>query len=300
MLQEYLLAETLLKTKFYIPSIRPDLVSRQRLIEKLNKGLHRKLTLISAPAGFGKTTLVAEWLNRESVKEYQTAWLSLDEGDNDSIRFLSYFITTMIGAKGLDLDFGESVLSMLQSTQPTSTDTILSLLINDIASSSSKILIVLDDYHLISAQHVHEAVTYFLENLPPQVHLVIVSRENPPLKLARIRGMDQITELRAIDLRFSYSEASDFLNKSLQLKLTAEDIQTLTARTEGWVTGLQMAGISLKGREDPANFIQSFSGSHRFILDYLIEEVLNQQTENIKSFLLKTSILERLTGPLCD
>jgi LuxR family maltose regulon positive regulatory protein len=300
MLQEYLLAETLLKTKLYIPSVRPDLVSRQRLIDKLNKGLHRKLTLISAPAGFGKTTLVTEWLNRECLKEYQTAWLSIDEGDNDLIRFLSYFISATIEAHGLDIDFGKSVLSMLQPTQPTPIDVILSLLINEITTIPGKILLVLDDYHLLSVQQVHDAVTYFLEHLPPQVHLVIISRENPPLQLARLRGMDQLTELRAMDLRFSTSEASDFLNNILKLKLTMKDIETLTARTEGWVTGLQMAGISLKGREDPANFIQSFSGSHRFILDYLIEEVLNQQTENIKSFLLKTSILERMTGTLCD
>lgn len=294
------MAETLLKTKFYIPSKRPDLVSRQRLIEKLNEGLHRKLTLISTPAGFGKTTLVTEWLNGRDINQYLTAWVSLDEGDNDPMRFLSYFIAAMIETNGLDNDFGKSMLSMLQSTQPPSTDAIISLIINEITTISGKILIALDDYHLISVQQVHDAITYFLEHLPPQVHLVIISRENPPLQLAHLRALDQITELRAIDLRFTDSEASEFLNSIMQLKLTSQDIETLTARTEGWVTGLQLAGISLRGRVDPTQFIKSFSGSHRFVLDYLIEEVLDQQTENFRAFLLKTAILERLTGPLCD
>jgi len=294
--------EQLLATKLYIPHTRPELVSRLRLIEKLNDGLHRKLTLVSAPAGFGKTTLISEWVQAvcKSDPIVATAWLTLDDGDNDPVRFLTYFIAALDQAVGIETSIGEGSLSMLRSLQQPPIETILTPIINQIANISTRILLVLDDYHLIEVQPVHDILSFLLENLPPQMHLVIATREDLRLPLARLRALDQITELRAVDLRFTYSEASEFLNNIMRLKLTLQDIKTLTARTEGWVTGLQLAGISLRGREDPKQFIDLFSGSHRFVLDYLIEEVLDQQTENIRAFLLKTAILKRLTGPLCD
>lgn len=301
------MSETLLATKFHIPSTRPELVSRPLLIETLNLGLHRKLTLISAPAGFGKTTLVTEWLDnlrlntqRDKQNENHSSWLSLDEGDNDVVRFLSYLVTALIRNQDLGISFGKGALEMLQSPQLPPIEAILSTLINEITAIPHKILLVLDDYHIICTQQIHDALNYLIEYSPPQLHLVIVTRENPPLQLARLRGMDKLTEIRAIDLRFTYSEANEFLNDIMRLNLPLKDVKTLTTRTEGWVTGLQLAGISLRETEDPTHFIQSFSGSHRFVLDYLIEEVLHQQTDKIRSFLLKTAILERLSGPLCN
>jgi len=307
--------EQLLTTKLFIPSIRPELVSRPRLIEQLSDGLHRKLTLISAPAGFGKTTLVGEWvgnLRKDHEKGCQTesriAWLSLDEGDNDLVRFLIYFIAALnriegpvlSEAEGIDPTFGKEALSMLQYSQPPPTETVLTSLINEIATIPDRIILVLDDYHLIDAQPIHNALSFLLEHQPPQMHLVIATRDDPHLPLSRLRARGQLTELRAADLRFTSSEAAEFLNQVMGLDLSAEDIAALEMRTEGWITGLQLAAISLQGQEDATNFIKSFTGSHRLVLDYLVEEVLQQQSERVQSFLLQTAILNRLTGTLCD
>jgi LuxR family maltose regulon positive regulatory protein len=299
--------EQLLTTKLYIPPARPELVSRPRLIKRLNEGLHRKLTLISAPAGFGKTTLVTEWLEdmRGDVKEeIQTenkiAWLSLDENDNDYARLLTYFATALNQYEGIKTAIGDEALSLLQSPQPPPAKTILTSLINEIARVPDKIVFILDDYHLIETQSIHDALGFLLENLPPQLHLVIVTREDPFLSLSRLRAHGQLTELRAADLRFTSSEAAEFLNQVMELGLSAEDIAALEKRTEGWIAGLQLAAISLQGKEDTTRLIKSFSGSHRFVLDYLIEEVLTQRPEDIQTFLLQTSILNRLTGSLCD
>jgi LuxR family maltose regulon positive regulatory protein len=290
----------LLTTKLYIPPIRPRerVVPRPRLIEKLNEGPRsgRKLTLISAPAGFGKTTLVSEWV---AGCDRPAAWLSLDEGDNDPTRFLAYLVAAL---QTIAANIGEGVLDVLHASQPQPppTESILTALINEITTISDNFVLVLDDYHVIDAIPVDDAITFTLKHLPPQMHLVIATREDPQLPLARLRVRGQLTELRAADLRFTSSEAADFLNQVMGLNLSAEDVAALETRTEGWIAGLQMAALSMQGREDTASFIQAFTGSHRFVMDYLVEEVLQQQPERVRSFLLQTSILDRLSGPLCD
>ncbi len=301
------MASSILVTKLFIPSTRPELVPRPRLIERLDGGLHRKLTLISAPAGFGKTTLVTEWLDNlrgDTQKGNQTvnkvAWLSLDEGDNDPTRFLTYFIAALNQIEGIDATFGKGALGMLQSPQPLPIEAVLPTLINEIATIPDRILLVLDDYHLIEAQPIHDALTFLLENQPPCFHLVIATREDPHLPLSRLRARDQLTELRATDLRFTAFEAAEFLNQVMGLDLSTEDIAALETRTEGWIAGLQLAAISLQGHADTSRLIQSFTGSHRLLLDYLIEEVLYQQTESVLTFLMQTAVLDRLTGSLCD
>ena len=299
--------EELLATKLFIPSIRSELVSRSRLIEQLNNGLHCRLTLISAPAGFGKTTLVSDWISKfreeakkESQADYKNAWLSLDEGDNDLSRFLAYLIAALNHIKGTEVNFGKGVTGMLQSSQPPPLETALTSLINEIAEIPDKIIFILDDCHLINAQPVYEALNFLLENMPPNLHLVIATREDPLLPLSRWRARCQMTELRAVDLRFTNSEAAEFLNLIMGLNLSAQDVAALERRTEGWIAGLQMAAISLHGKKDSTGLIKSFSGSHRLVLDYLIEEVLEQQPESVQNFLLQTSILNQLTESLCD
>jgi LuxR family maltose regulon positive regulatory protein len=284
----------LLQTKLYIPPLRPEFVARPRLIERLNEGLHRKLTLISAPAGSGKTTLVSDWLHQNKVP---TAWLSLDEGDNDPTRFLAYLIAAL---QTIAPNLGDGFLALLQSPQPPPTELMLTALLNEITTIPDNLVLVLDDYHVIEAEPVDQALTFLLDNLPSQLHLVITTREDPPLPLARYRVRGQMTELRAADLRFTSAEAATFLNQVMGLNLSAEEIATLETRTEGWIAGLQMAALSMQGRADTASFIQAFTGSHRFVLDYLVEEVLQRQPEPVRSFLLQTSILDRLSGPLCD
>ncbi len=284
----------ILATKLYIPPLRPHVVIRPRLLERLNEGLHRKLTLISAPAGFGKTTLVSEWV--EGI-ERPTAWLSLDEGENDPTRFLTYLVVAL---QTIAATIGEGVSGVLQSPQPPPTEAILTALLNDITTVSDHFALVLDDYHVIDAKPIDHALTYLLEHLPPQMHLVIATREDPQLPLARLRARGQLTELRATDLRFTLSEAAGFLNQGMGLNLSAEDIAALETRTEGWIVGLQLAAISMQGHQDTTSFITSFTGSHHFVLDYLVEEVLQQQPESIQTFLLRTSILDRLCGSLCD
>jgi LuxR family maltose regulon positive regulatory protein len=297
--------EQLLATKFFVPSNRPELVSRPRLIEQLNDGLHRKLTLISAPAGFGKTTLVTEWLEnlRGIAKEKnknRITWLSLDENDNDYVRFLTYFVTALNQLDGTKIAIGDEALSLLRSSQLLPAESILTSLINEIAAVPDRIIFILDDYHLIETQSIHDALGFLLENLPSQLHLVIATREDPFLPLSRLRARGQLTELRAADLRFTSSEAAEFLNQTMGLNLSTADIAALERRTEGWIAGLQLAAISLQGRQDTSQLIKSFSGSYRLVLDYLIEEVLEQQPKSVQEFLLQTSILNQLTGSLCD
>jgi LuxR family maltose regulon positive regulatory protein len=285
---------SLLSTKLYVPHARAKGVSRPRLIEQLNEGLQRKLTLISASAGSGKSTLVSEWVTRG---EQPVAWLSLDEADNEPTRFLAYVIAAL---QTIMPKIGERVSGLLQSHQPPSTESILTSLLNEIATLPDHFILVLDDYHVVDAKSVDQALTFLLEHLPPQMHLVIVTREDPPLPLARLRARGQLTELRATDLRFTPSEAAEFLNQVMGLNLSAEDIDALEARTEGWIAGLQLAAISMQGHKDVTGFIKSFTGSHHFVLDYLVEEVLQQQSESVQTFLLRTSILDRMCGPLCD
>jgi len=287
---------TILATKLYIPPPRSKIVLRPRLIERLKEGLYfgRKLTLISASAGFGKTTLVSEWIAKcgRSV-----AWLSLDEGDSDPTRFLTYLVAAL---QTIAENIGAGVLAVLQSPQLPSAESILTTLLNEITTVPNNFVLVLDDYHVIDSKPVDQAITFLLEHLPPQMHLVIATREDPPLPLARLRTRGQLTELRAADLRFTPTEAVEFLNQVMGLNLSAEDIASLESRTEGWIAGLQLAALSMQGHQDTASFIQAFTGSHHFVLDYLLEEVLHQQSEIVLTFLLRTSILNRLCGPLCD
>lgn len=284
----------ILATKLYIPPPRPRIVHRPHLIERLNDGLPRKLTLISAPAGFGKTTLVSEWV---AGCKRPVGWLSLDEEDNDPARFLIYLITAL---QTIAPNIGKGVLSVLQSIPPPSTESILATLLNEIATIPSNFILVLDDYHLIDSKPIDHALMFLTEHQPPPMYLVIATREDPHLPLARLRACDQLTELRAADLRFTPSEAAEFLDQVIGLRLSAEDIAALEARTEGWIAGLQLAAISMQGYQDATGFIQSFTGTHRFVMDYLIEQVLQQQPESIQTFLLHTSILDRMCGPLCD
>ncbi|MGD1897746.1 MAG: AAA family ATPase [Phormidesmis sp.] len=291
----------ILATKLYIPPLRPNTVLRPRLIERLNAGLHRKLTLISTAAGFGKTTLLSEWV---SVCEQPVAWLSLDEEHNDPTRFLVYFVSalqtlTFSKVEGVP-QLGEGVLSALKSPQPPPLNSILTTLINEITAVSENVILVLDDYHRIKSEPVEQALDFLLQHLPPSMHLIIATREDPPLPVARLRARGQLTELRTPDLRFTQAETTEFLNQAMSLNLLAEEIAVLETRTEGWIAGLQLAAISLQGHQDTASFIKSFSGSHYFVLDYLVEEILEQQPESIQNFLLSTSILEHLCGSLCD
>jgi LuxR family transcriptional regulator, maltose regulon positive regulatory protein len=269
-------------------------VHRPHLIDRLNEGLHRKLTLVAAPAGFGKTTLVSAWV---AVCDRQVAWLSLDKGDSDPARFLTYLVAAL---RTIAPNIGEAILGALQSPQPPPTETILTALLNEITNIPDNFVLVLDDYHVIDAKPVDDALAFLLEHLPPQMHLVIATREDPQLPLARLRARDQLTEMRVTDLRFAPSEAAGFLNQAMDLKLSAEDIAALETRTEGWIAGLQLAAILMQGHEDAAGFVKSFTGSHHFVMDYLVEEVLQHQPESVQTFLLRTSILDRLCGPLCD
>ncbi|MBI9045495.1 MAG: NACHT domain-containing protein [Anaerolineaceae bacterium] len=302
------MSSPVLVTKLFIPAARLELVSRPHLIKQLNRGLHRKLTLISAPAGFGKTTLVTDWVQShwlqsqgdDASSPFLVGWLSLDECDNDVVRFLTYLITALNRLPISETKIGSGVLQMIQSPQPPPSETILTALINEIALLSEKIILVLDDYHLIDSQPVHDALTFLLENLPPHLHLVVTTREDSPIPISRLRARGQLNELRALDLRFTLEEAAKFLNQVMGLKLSTADIVALESRTEGWIAGLQLAAISMQGLEDTAGFIHSFTGSNRMILDYLIEEVLNQQSNEIQTFLLQTAILDRFTGSLCN
>ncbi|MBO9600865.1 MAG: LuxR family transcriptional regulator [Cohnella sp.] len=284
----------ILATKFYIPLTRTKVVPRRRLIERLNEGLDRKLTLVSAPVGFGKTTLVGEWV---SGCGRPVAWLSLEEGDDQPARFL----TLLIAALQTVADrIGAGVVHALQSRQPPALESALTDLINEIAAVPYPFLIVLDDYHALGDKQIDDALDFLLEHLPPSVHLVIATRENPQLPLGRLRARGQLTECRAADLRFTAEESAAFLNQVMNLRLTADEITALETRTEGWIAGLQLAALSMQGREDPATFIRAFAGDHRYIVDYLVEEVLQRQSDAVRSFLLRTSILDRLHGPLCD
>src|SRR5712691_8844042 len=284
----------ILATKLYIPRLRPNVVSRPRLLERLNEGLQRKLTLIAAPAGFGKTTLVSAWV---AGCDRQVAWLSLDEGENDPTLFLTYLVAAL---QTIAPNIGEGVLGALQSPQSPPTEAILVALLNEITTLPNNFVLVLDDYHVLAAQPVDAALTFLLEHLPPQMHLVIATREDPDLPLARLRARGHLTELRAADLRFTTSEAAEFLNPVMGLSLTAADIARLSDRTEGWIAGLQLAALSMQGHQDVPGFIRAFAGDHRYILDYLVEEVLQRQPAPVRSFLLQTAILDRLHGPLCD
>jgi LuxR family maltose regulon positive regulatory protein len=296
----------ILATKVYLPRAHSDPIRRNRLIEKLDSGLKKRLTLISAPPGFGKTSLLAGWLRE---RQHHVAWLSLDSRDNDPTRFLSYLIAACktIGDANGRTGFGDLSLGVLQANQPKQVEMVLTTLINEIidlaeifGSRSLPLLLVLDDYHVIVEQSVHEAMELFIQGLPPDLHLIIASRVDPDLPLARWRIQDAVLEIRAADLRFSSAEISEFLEGALGYHLSSKDILALEARTEGWIAGLQVAALSMRERDDVSAFIETFTGSNRYILEFLNEEVLDQLPAEVRGFLLQTSILERLCGPLCD
>jgi LuxR family maltose regulon positive regulatory protein len=272
-------------------------VPRPRLIEQLNKGLHGKLTLVSAKAGSGKTTLVSEWLHQQ---ERPAAWLSLDGNDNDPRRFFGYLVGSL---HQLDIEIDQTALSQLETPRLPQAEALVVELVNDVLTRSIPFVLVLDDYHLIQNEWAHQAVEYLAEHLPHEVHLILITRVDPPLPLARLRGRGQMTEIRDHDLRFTAEEADQFLNKVMELDMSAKAVSTIEGRTEGWIVGLQMAAISLQGRKqdgDLTAFVEAFGGTNRYILDYLMEEVLNQQTPAIQDFLMETSLLERMCAGLCD
>ncbi len=299
------MAMPLLTTKLHIPPLRRSLVRRPRLLQRLGGGLARRLTLVSAPAGFGKSTLLVEWagdLQGADSPPVKVAWLSLDSGDDDPARFFSYLSAAIQRAQdGSDRSDGQSFeLAASFSFEPHLVD-----LINQVAGRPHKLLLVLDDYHLITSPAIHAAVAFLIDHLSENMHLVLATRGDPPLPLARLRARGDLVELRQSDLRFTAKEAAEFLNGVAGLELSLGDVAALETRTEGWIAGLRMASLAAQGwrRDDVRSLsrsIQTLTGSHRFILDYLVEEVLNQQASAVQQFLLETSILERLTAPLCD
>ncbi len=290
----------LLQTKLYVPRLRSSLIPRPHLIDKLNQGLQtgRKLTLISAPAGFGKTTLVTEWGQQlAQAGDWQLGWLSLDENDNALERFFTYFVAALQQINGR---LGQSALELLQASPTDNLQFILTDLLNSLAQTSPAIILVLDDYFHIINPAIHEGIQFLLDYAPPRFHLLFLSRTDPPLSLARLRARGQMTEIRQDDLRLAPTEVHQFLNQLMALDLPETAVTALGKRTEGWIAGLQMAAISLQGRTDTDRFISDFSGSHRYIFDYLTEEVLAGQPAEIRDFLLQTAVLDRLCAPLCD
>src|SRR5450631_2812044 len=286
----------LLETKLHVPRLRRALVARPRLSERLSRGAESPLTLVSAPAGFGKTTLLTEWLAGAPADGRSAAWLSLDQRDNDPAVFWTYLIAALqTAAPGV----GAGALLQLRSPQAP-VEAVLATLLNDLNAISNVVVLVLDDYHVIDARDVHEGMAFMLEHLPPQIHLVIAGRADPALPLPRLRGRGELVEIRAADLRFTADEAAAYLNDVMGLVLTAQDVAALEGRTEGWIAALQLAALSMQGRDDAAGFIAGFAGDDRYIVDYLVEEVLQRQPESVRSFLQQTSILDRLSGPLCD
>lgn len=284
----------ILATKLYIPPPRSKIVLRPHLIERLNAGLQHKLTLISAPVGYGKTTLVSDWL---STLKNQAAWLSLDPEDDEPRRFWAYVVAAL---QTIQPELGLTMLAMLQAPQLPPIENILSDLINQITSLSDKMILVLDDYHLLTSSSLHQGINFLLDHLPVQMHLVIITREDPPLPLPQLRAKGQMVELRIKDLRFTLAESDQFLNHKVGLNLQPEEITVLGQRTEGWVAGLQMAALSLHELDDAAVFIEAFAGDNRYVADYLISEVLDRQPAHIRDFLLKTAIVDRFTPALCN
>ena len=293
--------EPLLATKLYIPSARPNLVARHGLIDRLDDGLRlrRKLTLVCAPAGFGKTTLLVEWFHSSKTRQPATSvgWLSLEKDDDDPARFLAY-LTAALRQAGATIGPHHHTIAAL--ARPGRLDAALAPLINEIASLPQLVLLALDDYHTIEQEAIHSAISYLLDHLPPNLHLVISGRADPPLSLSRLRARGQLTELRQADLRFTPQEAAAFLNRTIGLALSDQDVGRLERRTEGWIAGLQLAALSMQGRSDLEAFIHAFSGSHHYVLDYLAEEVLQRQPAGVQDFLRQTSVLDRLSAPLCD
>ncbi|NUM46905.1 MAG: helix-turn-helix transcriptional regulator, partial [Anaerolineales bacterium] len=284
----------LLTTKLYIPPPREEAVARVRLMTHLERGKTRPLTLVSAPAGFGKTTLVSSWVRGYGVR---ASWVSLDEGDNDPARFWLY---TLAALQTHHPDLGQEVFALLQTAQPPTADLILSLLINELAALPEPLTLILDDYHVIENQVIHKGLMFLLDHLPAQLRLLLATRGDPPFALARLRARGQLAEIRIADLAFTPDETRVLFNEKMGLEICEEDVAALDARTEGWAAGLQLAALSLQGKQDVRGFIQAFTGSHAYIVDYLAEDVLLGQPDEVQTFLLQTSILAQMNAPLCD
>src|SRR6266581_8695731 len=289
----------LLATKLFIPPPTSTLVARPRLAALLNAGARHAATLVSAPAGWGKTTLLSAWHTELCGSGYTFAWVSLDASDNDPVRFWSYVLGAL---NTLHDGASDAALTMLKLPQPPPMELLLTSLLNTLTALSTDAVLVLDDYHVIEAQPIHHALTFLLEHLPPRLHLIIATRFDPPLPLARLRVRGVLTEVRASDLRFTPEEAATFLTETMGLPLTAEQVSVLEERTEGWIAGLQLAALSAQGRpaESMGKFIDAFRGSNRYVMEYLAEEVLERQTDEAQSFLLRTAVLDRMCAPLCD
>src|SRR6266496_1026318 len=288
--------DVLLATKLHVPRPRPGFVPRPRLAGALDEGLARGLALVCAPAGAGKTALLADWAQHS---RRPVAWLSLDPGDNDPARFWRHTVAALDRARPGTAD---RVAPLLGPPAPPSFEGLVTTVVNELTTKPDEAVLVLDDYHLIDAQPVHASLAFLLEHRPPELQLVLTCRADPPLPLARLRGRGQLAELRAAELRFTAAEAAALLRQAVGPDLVLPDtaVAALTTRTEGWAVGLQLAGLSLAGQSDVAGFVETFSGSHRYVLDYLTEEVLERQPEPVRTFLLETSVLERLSGALCD
>ena len=284
----------LLTTKLHIPTPRSDLVARPRLIERLDAGMQGKITLISAPAGYGKSTLVSEWIAHAKIP---VTWLSLDASENDITQFFIYLIAAL---QQINPNIGVDVQSILDAGADPPIENLLTALVNDITALAPRFALVLDDYHLIQEIKVHQAIDFLFDHFPPGMHMVILSRIDPPMSLGRLRAQRELTEIREADLRFTHDEVAAFLNQKMGLALSNQDIQNLETRTEGWIAGLQLAALTLRGRPDKHDLIADFSGSHRHLIDYLVHEVLSQQPDKVQMFLLCTSILERFNASLCN
>jgi LuxR family transcriptional regulator, maltose regulon positive regulatory protein len=288
------LESSLLETKLFAPKAKADLIPRPELLTQLDKGLEVKLTMLSAPAGFGKTSLLSSWQASTGVS---LAWVSLDEGDNDIKQFWLY-VCAAFGK--LESSLSRASLLALRSPETAPIKAVLTDLMNRLSAFSQQVVLVLDDYHVIHTAAIHESLGFFLEHLPANVHLFLLSRADPPLHISKLRARGEVVDVRAADLRFDNEEASRFFSQAFSLELNSHDLETLRGRTEGWAAGLRLAGLSLQGRDNPSNLIRAFAGSNRFILDYLAEEVLERQETELQTFLLQTSVLERLCAPLCD
>ena len=287
---------SILSTKLFTPTISEEVIHRPQLFEKLSEGLKagHYLTLISAPAGYGKTTLLAEWISNHQA---QVGWLSLDEQDNDELRFWKYFISAI---QKVSKPLGQKALQILETSQDKEYQVFLTELVNDLTTLDHKIIVVLDDYHVISNQAIHEGMLFLLDHFPPSLHIFIATRADPRLPISRLRVRGKLTEIRIADLRFTSDETLEFLNDLMNLGLNPSDIMALETRTEGWIAGLKLAALSLQGHENARSFIQAFTGNQQYILEYLVEEVLHRQPEPLQRFLVETSILERMCAPLCN